>query len=134
VLPTGRLAAEEIEMLLNALPVEITYVGEDDRVKYFSAPSGRERIFVRTEAVIGRQVQNCHPQKSVHLVKRIVEDFKSEKREEAEFWIDMGGRKVHIRFRPLRDSKGEYRGVVEVVQDVTGIKKLEGQKRLLDEA
>ncbi len=134
VLPTGRLAAEEIEMLLNALPVEITYVGEDDRVKYFSAPSGRERIFVRTEAVIGRQVQNCHPQKSVHLVKRIVEDFKSGKREEAEFWIDMGGRKVHIRFRPLRDSKGEYRGVVEVVQDVTGIKKLEGQKRLLDEA
>ena len=132
VLPTGRLSAEEVEMLLNALPVEITYVGEDDRVRYFSTPA--QRLFVRTEAVIGRQVQNCHPQKSVHVVQRIVEDFKSGAREEAEFWIDMAGKKVHIRFRPLRDRDGNYRGVVEVVQDVTGIKELKGEKRLLDEA
>ena len=131
VLPTGRLSAEEAEMLLNALPVEITYVGEDDRVRYFNSPA--ERLFVRTEAVIGRRVQNCHPKKSVHLVKKIVEDFRSGARDEAEFWIDMAGKKVHIRFYPLRDGEGKYRGAVEVVQNVTGIMDLEGEKRLLDE-
>ena len=131
VLPTGRLSAEEAEMLLNALPVEITSVGEDDRVRYFNTPA--ERLFVRTEAVIGRQVQNCHPKKSVHLVQKIVEEFKSGTRDEAEFWINMAGKKVHIRFYPLRGQNGEYRGVVEVVQNVTGIRELEGEKRLLDE-
>ncbi|KQM11716.1 hypothetical protein AOA80_06720 [Methanomassiliicoccales archaeon RumEn M1] len=130
-LPTGRLSAEEAEMLLNALPLEITYVGEDDRVRYFSTPA--ERLFVRSEAIIGRQVQNCHPKKSVHIVQRIVEDFRSGARDQAEFWIDMAGKKVHIRFFPLRDRSGNYRGVVEVVQDVTGIRELEGEKRLLDE-
>ena len=132
VLPTGRLTAEEVEMLLNALPLEITYVGEDDTVRYFSKPA--DRIFVRTEAVIGRKVQNCHPAKSLHLVQRIVEDFKSGARDQAEFWIDMEGKKVHIRFWPLRDRKGNYRGVVEVVQNVTGIMDLKGEKRLLDES
>ncbi len=131
ILPTGRLSVEEAEMLLNALPVEITYVGEDDRVRYFNSPA--ERLFVRTEAVIGRRVQNCHPKKSVHLVQKIVEDFRSGARDEAEFWIDMAGKKMHIRFYPLRDRDGKYRGAVEVVQNVTGIRELEGEKRLLDE-
>lgn len=124
VLPTGRLSAEEAEMLLNALPVEIIYVGEDDRVRYLNRPV--ERPFVGTEAVIGRQVQNCHPKKSVHLVHRIMEDLRSGTRDEAELWIDLAGKKVHIRFYPLRDRDGKYRGAVEVVQNVAGIRDPEG--------
>ncbi|NLI73936.1 MAG: DUF438 domain-containing protein [Euryarchaeota archaeon] len=128
---TGKLTAEEVNMIFNALPVEITYVGEDDRVRYFSTPA--ERIFIRTEAVIGRKVQNCHPSKSLHAVQKIVGEFKSGERDEAEFWINMEGKKIHIRFYPIRDKSGNYRGAVEVVQNVTGIMELEGEKRLLDE-
>lgn len=125
----GQLLPNQIEVLLDTLPLEVTFIDSNDTVRYFNHP--QDRIFIRTKAVIGRQVQQCHPQQSVHLVNQILDDFKSGKRDVAEFWIDFKGRFVHIRFFPVRNQGGSYLGCVEVVQDVTDIKKLEGQKRLL---
>nr|MDO8062485.1 DUF438 domain-containing protein [Candidatus Freyrarchaeum guaymaensis] len=127
---TGGFSREELEAVLNTLPVDITFVDKDDVVKYFN--KGEERIFVRTKAVIGRRVQMCHPQKSVHVVNRILEAFKKGERDVAEFWIQVGGRLVYIRYLAVRDKKGQYLGTLEVTQDITDIKKIEGEKRLLD--
>lgn len=131
VLPTGRFTAAELEMVLSSLPVDLTFVDKDDRVRFYS--DSPERIFMRTPAVIGRKVQNCHPQKSVHVVQCILDDFRAGAREMAEFWLETEGRFIHIRYLPLRGPSGEYMGVLEMVQDVTRIRGLEGQKRLLDE-
>jgi len=125
----GALSLEELEAILNALPVDISFVDNEDRVRYFNQP--KERIFPRTKAVIGRSVQKCHPQKSVHLVNQILDDFRNGRRDVAEFWIQMGERLVHIRYYPLRDKNGEYMGCLEATQDITDIKKIEGEKRLL---
>ncbi len=103
---------------------------EHDKVRYYSG--SEERIFPRSPAVIGRDVQNCHPQKSVETVNRILQDFREKKQKAAEFWIDMHGRKVHIRYFPVYNESGEYRGVIEVTQDITVIQKLDGERRLLD--
>ncbi|HID87033.1 MAG TPA: DUF438 domain-containing protein [Anaerolineae bacterium] len=130
VFETGALSVEELEALLNTLPVDITFVDADDEVRYFN--QSKERIFPRTRAVIGRKVQQCHPRKSIHVVNRIIEDFRAGRRDEAEFWIQQRGRFVHIRYFPVRGREGEYLGVLEVTQDITDIKKLEGEKRLLD--
>lgn len=127
---TGTLSKEEIEALLNTLPVDITFVDEDDAVKYFS--KGEKRIFVRTKAIIGRKVQLCHPQKSVHIVNKILEAFKKGEKDVAEFWIQMGGRLIHIRYFAVRDKNGKYLGTMEVTQDITDLKKIEGEKRLLN--
>lgn len=127
---TGSLSKEELEGVLNTLPVDITFVDKGDAVKYFS--KGEERIFVRTKAVIGRKVQQCHPQKSVHIVNKIVEAFKTGKKNVAEFWIQLGDRLVHIRYFAVRDKDGRYMGTMEVTQDITDIKKIEGERRLLD--
>ena len=127
---TGNLSKEQLDGLLNALPVDITFVDADDTVRYFNKPG--ERIFVRPKAVLGRKVQMCHPQKSLHIVSKIVESFKSGKKSVAEFWINLNNRFVHIRFFAVRDANGKYLGTIEVVQDLTEIKKLEGEKRLLD--
>ncbi len=129
--PTGELTPEEVEAMFNALPVDITFVDKDDTVRYYSA--GKERIFVRTPAVIGRKVQDCHPQKSVHVVEKILADFKAGRREVAEFWINYKGRFVYIRYFPVWGKNGEYLGTLEVTQDVTHIRGLSGEKRLLDE-
>ena len=118
-------------MVLNTLPVDFTFVDQDDKVRYYS--DSPHRIFVRTPAVIGRKVQNCHPQKSVHVVERILQEFKADRRDQAEFWIDLKGRFIHIRYFPLKDKVGNYIGVLEMAQDVTAIRKLKGEKRLLDE-
>jgi DUF438 domain-containing protein len=99
-------------------------------VKYFN--KAEKRIFVRTKAVLGRKVHVCHPQKSIHIVNKIVEAFKAGKKDAAEFWITFDNRLVHIRFFAVRGKNKEYLGTLEVVQDVTDIKKLEGQRRLLD--
>ena len=131
-LTTGALTPEILDLILTCLPVDISFVDEQDTVRYYSATP--KRIFARTPAVIGRQVQNCHPQKSVHMVERILADFKAGKRDVAEFWLEMGERFVHIRYWPVRDEAGRYLGCLETVQDVTGIRALAGQKRLLDEA
>ncbi len=119
--------------ILNTLPVELSFVDGNDTVRYFSHERGT-KIFPRTRGVIGAQVQNCHPQKSVHVVNQILADFKAGRREAAEFWIELGPRFVHIRYRPVRDADGRYLGCLETVQDVAGIRALTGQKRLLDPA
>jgi len=119
--------------ILNTLPVELSFVDQDDTVRYFSHERG-EKIFPRTRGVIGARVQNCHPQKSVHVVNQILADFKAGRREVAEFWIEMGPRFLHIRYWPVRDEAGRYLGCLETVQDVAGIRALAGQKRLLDPA
>ncbi len=126
---TGNLSKEEIESIFDTLPVDITFVDKDDTVRYFS--QSKDRIFVRTKAVLGRKVQQCHPEKSIHVVNRILEDFKSGKRDVAEFWINFEGKLIHIRYFPVRGKSGEYLGCLEVTQDITGIKKMEGEKRLL---
>ena len=126
---TGDLFPEEIEAIFNTLPVDITFVDKEDTVRYFS--QSKERIFTRTKAVIGRKVQQCHPQKSIRIVNKILEDFKKGKREVAEFWINFKGRLIYIRYFPVRNEKGEYLGCLEVTQDISDIKKIEGEKRLL---
>ncbi|MEM2885788.1 MAG: DUF438 domain-containing protein [Thermoproteota archaeon] len=127
---TGELSKDEAEAILNALPIDITFVDDKDVVRYFNKSEGR--IFVRTKSVIGRKVQQCHPQKSVHIVERILDGFRSGKRDVAEFWIRMEGRLVHIRYFAVRGKEGKYLGTLEVTQDVTEIKRLEGERRLLD--
>jgi PAS domain S-box-containing protein len=127
---TGSLTPLEIEAIFNHLPVDITFVDKDDTVRYFSqAP---DRIFPRTNAVIGRKVQQCHPQKSVHVVQQILDDFRSGKRSAAQFWINLKGKLILIRYFAVRSQKGGYLGCLEVSQDITDIKKIEGEKRLLD--
>jgi hypothetical protein len=110
--------------------LDISFVDKNDSVKYFN--KAEKRIFVRTKAVLGRKVQMCHPQKSIHIVNKITEAFKTGKKDVAEFWIPLENRFVHIRFFAVRGKNREYLGALEVVQDVTDIKKLEGQRRLLD--
>jgi len=127
---TGSLSEEEAEAVLDSLPVDISFVDQEDRVKYFNKAEGR--IFVRTKAVIGRKVQLCHPQKSVHIVNSILEAFKTGKKDVAEFWIEINDRLIHIRYFAVKDKNGKYLGTMEVTQDITDIKKIEGQKRLLD--
>lgn len=127
---TGSLSKEEVEAVLDSLPVDISFVDKEDRVKYFN--KAEERIFVRTKAVIGRKVQLCHPQKSVHVVNSILEAFKTGKKDVAEFWINMNGCLIHIRYFAVRTKDGEYLGTMEITQDITDIKKIEGEKRLLD--
>ena len=127
---TGILTKEEAEAILDTIPLDISFVDANDSVRYFN--KAEKRIFVRTKAVLGRKVQMCHPQKSIHIVTKIVEDFKTGKKDVAEFWITLEGKFVHIRFFAVRNKQGKYLGTIEVVQDVTDIKKLEGQRRLLD--
>jgi hypothetical protein len=129
-LDTGRMTLEQINLMLTHLPVDLTFVDENDRVAYYS--EGPERIFPRSPAIIGREVRNCHPPKSVHLVNQILDAFKSASRDSAEFWIELGGKFIYIRYFAVRDADGYYRGCLEVSQDLTRIRKLEGQQRLLD--
>lgn len=126
----GKLTSDQINLLLKNLPVDITFVDENDTVRYFS--DSKDRIFSRSRAIIGRQVQNCHPPKSVHIVEDILKNFKEKKKDCAEFWINLKGRLVHIRYFALYDENGKYKGVIEVSQDITGIKNLKGERRLLD--
>jgi PAS domain S-box-containing protein len=125
------LSTETLEAIFDALPVDITFIDETDTVRYYSRHD--DRIFRRTPAVIGKKVQNCHPQQSIDKVNRVVSDLKSGKRSVAEFWIDLKGRKVYIRYFSVKDKKGNYIGIVEVSQDITEIQKIKGEKRLLDE-
>jgi DUF438 domain-containing protein len=130
-LQTGALTPQQIALMLTHLPVDVTFVDENDAVQFFSAT--KERIFPRSPAIIGRSVQKCHPPASVHRVQRILDDFRAGRRDEAEFWIQMGGKFIHIRYFAVRDEQGNYRGTVEVSQEVTHIRALEGERRLLDE-
>jgi DUF438 domain-containing protein len=129
-LDTGRMTLEQINLMLTHLPVDLTFVDEDDRVAYYS--EGPERIFPRSPAIIGREVRNCHPPKSLHMVNKILDAFKSGSKDTAEFWIELGGKFIYIRYFAVRDPQGYYRGTLEVSQDLTETRKLEGQQRLLD--
>lgn len=131
-LPTGSFTPEMLTRVLNTLPIDITFVDANDEVAYFSQAS--ERIFPRTTAIIGRKVVNCHPPASMHIVERIIDDFKSGKRDVAEFHIHLGDVFAHIRYYPVRDEKGKYLGTLEVTQNIAPIQALQGDKRLLDEA
>jgi len=129
-LETGKLTVEQIKLLFNHLPVDITFVDENDKVGYFSSP--KKRIFPRTKSVIGRDVHNCHPPESVHVVEEIVKSFRNGKRDVASFWINMKGQKLLIQYFAIHDEQGIYRGVVEVSQEISEIQNLTGEKRLLD--
>jgi len=128
-MPTGNFKLEELVAMFSTLPFDITFVGKDDSVRYFSP--GKDRIFERTRAILGRKVQYCHPPKSVHIVNQIVKDFKEGKQDQARFWINMGGRMIYIVYYAVRNDTGHYLGTLEVTQDVTGIRALEGERRLL---
>jgi len=127
---TGAVTAAQAEAMLNTLPVEITFIDADDNVRYFSKP--KEMIFTRTKAVLGRKVQLCHPEKSVHLVEKILKEFKSGKKDVAEFWLHLNSKYVHIRYFTIRSAQGEYLGCMEVAQDIAPLQKISGEKRLLD--
>ncbi|MBD3107465.1 DUF438 domain-containing protein [Bacillus sp. AGMB 02131] len=128
---TGILSIEQLELMMNHLPVDITFIDEDDVVRYFS--HGKERIFTRTKAVIGRTVQNCHPPKSVHVVEKLLEDFKAGTKDSEDFWIPFKDKYVLIRYFAVRDEKGLYRGTLEFTQNIAPIQEISGQKRILSE-
>jgi len=127
---TGKISVKEAELIFNHLPVDITFVDENNKVRFFNR--AKDRFFPRSPAIIGRDVKNCHPPESVHIVEKMIEEFRCGKKDQADFWIQMQGRFILIRYYAIRNDAGEYRGVLEVSEDVTDIRKLEGEKRLLD--
>lgn len=127
---TGQLTVEQTELLLNHLPVDITFVDESDTVAYFSSP--KHRIFPRATGIIGRKVQNCHPAESVDVVNRIVDSFRRGEKDEASFRIHMGSQYILIRYYAVRDEQGRFKGTLEVTQEISGIQKMTGDRRLLD--
>lgn len=129
-LKTGSITPDQIRLIFNHLPVDITYVDENNKVKFFSTPE--KRIFRRTNSIIGRDVKNCHPHESVHVVEQIVEAFRRGEKDKASFWIQMKGEFILIQYFAIRDESGNYKGVVEVSQEITEIKNLKGEQRLLD--
>ncbi|WP_150272312.1 DUF438 domain-containing protein [Paenibacillus tepidiphilus] len=128
---TGILSLQQLETVLNHLPVDLTFIDENDVVRYFS--HGKERIFARTKAVIGRTVQNCHPPQSVHVVEKLLEDFKSGRKDAEDFWINIRDKFIYIRYFAVRDENGKYMGTLEFTQNIAPIRALEGQKRILSE-
>lgn len=129
-LMTGELSLEQVNLIFTHLPVDLSFVDENDAVRFYS--EGPDRIFPRSPAVIGRKVQHYHPPKSVHMVQEILDAFRAGTRSVAEFWIQIRGRFIHIRYLAIRDGAGAYRGCLEVSQDVSHIRDLEGEQRLLE--
>lgn len=128
---TGLLSLHQLETVMNHLPVDLTFIDENDVVRYFS--HGKERIFARTKAVIGRTVQNCHPPQSVHVVEKLLEDFKAGRKDAEDFWIAIKDKFIYIRYFAVRDAEGRYMGTLEFTQNIAPIRALEGQKRILSE-
>ncbi|MBU8919808.1 DUF438 domain-containing protein [Bacillus sp. FJAT-29953] len=126
---TGILSLKQLELLLNHLPVDITFIDHQDVVRYFSY--GKDRIFARTKAIIGRTVQNCHPPRSVHVVEELLADFKSGKKDSEDFWIKFRDKYVYIRYFAVRDEVGNYVGALEFTQNIDPIHVIEGEKRIL---
>jgi hypothetical protein len=131
-LPSGILNGEQLMLMLNTLPVDITFVDENDRVRYFSET--KDRVFVRSRGIIGRKVQNCHPPKSVDTVQKILDDFRSGKRDEADFYLHLGDKYIYIKYFAVRSGDGRYKGTLEVTQDIAPIQKIKGTKTLDDES
>jgi DUF438 domain-containing protein len=128
---TGNLTFEQVEWMMNTLPVDVTFVDANDKVAFFSKP--KDRIFPRSVAVIGRDVRNCHPHESVHVVEKIIDDFKSGKKNQESFWLKMKGMYILIQYFAVRNEEGIYLGTLEVGQEISGIQAIEGEKRLLEE-
>jgi hypothetical protein len=128
-LPSGSFNTKEIMAILNTVPVDMTFVDKDDKVKYFT--QGKERIFARSRSIINRDVRLCHPPGSVHIIEKILDDFKSGKASHAPFWIQMQGMFIHIEYFALRDENGEYLGTLEVSQNLADLRNLQGEKRIL---
>ncbi|WP_040208817.1 DUF438 domain-containing protein [Neobacillus jeddahensis] len=126
---TGILSLKQLELVLNHLPVDITFIDHEDVVRYFS--HGKERIFARTKAIIGRTVQNCHPPRSVHVVEDLLADFKAGRKDSEDFWIQFKDKYVYIRYFAVRDEKGTYIGTLEFTQNIAPIKVIDGEKRIL---
>lgn len=128
-LPSGSFSVEELLAILNTLPVDMTFVDKDDKVKYFS--QGNERIFQRNRAILNRDVRHCHPPASAHIVDKIIDDFKTGKASRAPFWINMKGKMIHIEYFALRNEAGEYLGTLEMSHDISVYRALEGEQRIL---
>jgi DUF438 domain-containing protein len=126
----GKMTLDQVNLMLKFLPIDLTYVDENDRVIFYNR--GEERVFPRSAGVIGREVRFCHPPKSVGTVLQILDEFKKGTKDDAEFWIDYRGKKIHIRYFAIRNDQKEYKGVIEVSQDITQILKITGEKRLLN--
>lgn len=127
---TGILTPKEIELIFSHLPVDVTFVGKDELVKFFSA--SKDRIFHRTKTIIGRKVENCHPPASIHVVEQLVTDLKSGKKDRESFWLHLADKYVHIQYIAVRDADGEFIGVLEATQDINPLQALTGEKRILD--
>ena len=128
-MPSGSFSVEELLAILNTVPVDMTFVDKNDKVKYFT--QGTERIFQRNRAILNRDVRHCHPPASAHIVDKILNDFKSGRQDRAPFWINIKGKFIHIEYFALRNEAGEYLGTLEVSQDLTGYRSLEGEQRIL---
>lgn len=120
---------ETLEAILDTLPIEFSFIDHNDTVRIFN--KNGDRIFPRPRTVIGRNVQDCHPPKSLHKVQQIIQEMKKGTRDTAEFWIDHRDRKIHIRYFAVRDKQGKYLGCLEASQDITDIQKITGERRLL---
>lgn len=127
---TGSLIPEQLKLMLYHLPVDVTFVDEHNIVRYFSTP--KKRIFPRTKAIIGRDVRNCHPHESVHVVEKIVESFRTGKKDDADFWIKMKGKYILIQYFAILSNEGIFKGTLEVSMEISGIQAIKGEKRLLD--
>ncbi|MDD4343197.1 MAG: PAS domain-containing protein [Eubacteriales bacterium] len=127
---SNELSLKRYLMIFDSLPVDLTYVDENNKVRYFNKP--KDRFFPRSQAIIGRDVENCHPPDSVHVVLEIIESFRNGERDTAKFWINLKGKTLLIEYFAIRDGKGIYRGVLEVSQEISEIQKLTGEKRLLE--
>jgi DUF438 domain-containing protein len=128
-LPSGSFNVTELTAILNTIPFDMTFVDKDDKVRYFT--QGRERIFARSRAILGRNVRQCHPPSSIHVIEKILDDFKSGRGDHTTFWISLKDRFIHIEYFALRSEEGDYLGTLEVSQDLTEKRKLEGEQRLL---
>nr|MBP6551246.1 DUF438 domain-containing protein [Flavobacterium sp.] len=126
----GYMTVEQVNLLLKTMPLDLTFVDENDKVIFYNR--GEERVFPRSAGIIGREVKFCHPPKSVGTVLKIIESFKNGTQNEASFWINFKERLIYIRYFAVRDADKNYRGVIEISQDITDIKKIEGEQRLLD--
>lgn len=126
----GYMTVEQVNLLFKTMPLDLTYVDENDRVIFYNR--GEERVFPRSAGIIGREVKFCHPPKSVGTVLKILDEFRKGTKSESSFWINYKERLIYIRYFAVRDADKNYKGVIEISQDITDIKKIEGEKRLLD--
>jgi PAS domain S-box-containing protein len=126
----GYMTVEQVNLLLKTMPLDLTFVDENDKVIFYNR--GEERVFPRSAGIIGREVKFCHPPKSVGTVLKIIDEFRKGTKNESSFWINFKGRLIYIRYFAVRDADKNYKGVIEMSQDITDIKNIEGEKRLLD--